>query len=297
MRGWGVAVVAGTLLAASAAAFGDVRVLCTTTIVGDVVAHVAGSDLSVTVLLPVNADPHSFEATPSDLVEIARADVIFANGAGLEAFLAPLLETATARVVDLSAGLTLRVLSPEDGHDGGGIDPHVWFDPTNVIAWVDLVATVLGDVDPDHSVGYRERAATYTQSLRTLDAWISEQVSRLSPARRKLVTDHDSFGYFTDRYGFELVGTVLPGLSAMSEPSAREVAALETSILAAKAPAVFVGTTVNPALASQVAADTGARLVVLYTGSLSDADGPAPTYVDLLRYDVLQIVAALEDSP
>ncbi len=297
MRGWGIAVIAGVLSAASLSASAEVRVLCTTTIVGDVVAHVAGSDLSVTVLLPVNADPHSFEATPSDLVEIARADVIFENGAGLEAFLAPLLETTRARVVDLSAGLTLRVLSPEEGHEGEGVDPHVWFDPTNVIAWVDLVAEVLGDVDPDHAAGYRERAKDYAQSLRDLDAWIFEQVSRLSPARRRLVTDHDSFGYFANRYGFLLIGTVLPALSAMSEPSAREVAALETAILEAKVPAVFVGTTVNPALASQVAADTGAQLVVLYTGSLSDADGPAPTYVDLLRYDVLRIVAALGGSP
>lgn len=297
MRGWKTVVVTGVLFAASLAASAEVRVLCTTTIVGDVVAHVAGSGLPVTVLLPVNADPHSFEATPNDLVKIAHADVIFENGAGLEASLAPLLETTTARVVDLSATLSLRGLSSEDDHEGGGVDPHVWFDPANVITWVGLVAEVLGDVDPDHAAEYRERAAAYAQSLRDLDAWIFEEVSRLSPARRKLVTDHDAFSYFANRYGFELVGTVLPGLSAMSEPSAREVAALEAAILEAGVLAVFVGTTVNPTLGSQIAADTGVRLVVLYTGSLSGADGPAPTYVDLLRYDVLQIVAALGNSP
>ncbi|MCX6093887.1 MAG: metal ABC transporter substrate-binding protein [Candidatus Bipolaricaulota bacterium] len=297
MRGWGAAVVAGALFVASFAAFAEVHVLCTTTIVGDVVAHVAGSDLPVAVLLPVNADPHSFEATPSDLVEIARADVIFENGAGLEAFLVPLLETTAARVVDLSANLPLRTLSPGDAHAGESLDPHVWFDPVNVIAWVDVVAGVLGDVDPNHAAEYRERAAAYAQSLRDLDAWILEEVSHLPPASRKLVTDHDSFGYFADRYGFELIGTVFPGLSAVSDPSAREVAALETAILEAKVPAVFVGTTVNPVLASQIAADTGALLVVLYTGSLSDADGPAATYIDLLRYDVLQIVSALGESP
>ena len=297
MRGWGIAVIAGGLLVTSLAASADIRVLCTTTIVGDVVAHIAGSDLPIAVLLPVNADPHSFEATPSDLVEIAHADVIFENGAGLEAFLAPLLETTTARVVDLSATLSLRVLSSEGAHEGESVDPHVWFDPVNVIAWVDVVAGVLGDVDPNHAAEYRERAAAYAQSLRALDAWILEEVSRLPPASRKLVTDHDSFGYFADRYGFELIGTVFPGLSAMSDPSAREVAALETAILEAKVPAVFVGTTVNPTLAAQIAADTGARLVVLYTGSLSDVNGPAATYIDLLRYDVLQIVAALGGSP
>ncbi|MEN6369270.1 MAG: metal ABC transporter substrate-binding protein [Thermotogota bacterium] len=297
MGGFGGAVIAGALFLVSLSASAEIRVLCTTTIVGDVVAHVAGADLSVAVLLPVNADPHSFEATPSDLVEIARAEVIFENGAGLEAFLAPLLKTTAAYVVDLSANLPLRALSPEGAHEGESVDPHVWFDPMNVLVWVDRVARVLGDVDPDHATEYRERAAAYAQSLWDLDAWILEKVSGLPPASRKLVTDHDSFSYFADRYGFEVIGTVLPGLSAMSEPSAREVAALEAAILAAKVTAVFVGTTVNPTLASQVAADTGARLVVLYTGSLSDADGPAPTYVDLLRYDVEQIVSALGSSP
>jgi ABC-type Zn uptake system ZnuABC Zn-binding protein ZnuA len=297
MRGWGIAVIAGALSAASLSASAEVRVLCTTTIVGDVVAHVAGSDLSVNVLLPVNADPHSFEATPSDLVEIARADVIFENGAGLEEFLLPLLATADARVVDLSAGLALRTVPADTSHAEGRNDPHVWFDPAHVIAWVDVAAAVLGSLDPERAAAYEARAATYQESLRELDAWIVEQVSRIPAANRRLVTDHDSFGYFADRYGFQLVGTIIPGSSALSEPSAREIAALEDCILGTEVSAVFVGTTVNPALAAQVAADTGAQLVVLYTGSLSEPQGPAPTYIDLMRYDVTQIVSALSESP
>jgi ABC-type Zn uptake system ZnuABC Zn-binding protein ZnuA len=280
------AVVAGALCASA-----EIHVLCTTTIVGDVVANVAGSDVSVDVLLPVNADPHAFEATPRDAVSIAHADVIFQNGAGLEGFLAPFLGTTAGRVVDLSQGLALRSLGPD--HDAGTTDPHVWLDPTNVIAWVGVVAEVLSNLDPHHADGYHQRATAYAQTLRDLDTWIVERVSRIPVANRKLVTDHDAFGYFADRYGFTLVGTVFPGLSPLAEPSAKGLAALESAILEVGVPAIFVGTTVDPSLAAQVAVDTGVRLVTVYTGSLSDAWGPAPTYVELLHYDVSQIVAGL----
>lgn len=293
----GLAMVAALLLGVSLGALAGPRILCTTTIVGDVVAHVAGPDVPVTVLLSLGADPHSFEATPNDLVTIAQAHVIFESGAGLEAFLAPLLEATEARVVDLSAGLPLRSLTSEPSEGGETTDPHVWFDPANVIAWLDVIVQVLGEVDPGRAAEYRDRAAVYAESLRALDAWIAETVRALPREDRRLVTDHDALGYFAARYGFELIGTVLPGLSPLSEPSAREVAALESAIAAAGVPAIFVGTTVNPAVAAQVAADTGTRLVVLYTGSLSDASGPAPTYVDFMRYDVLAIVASLGGSP
>ncbi|MDD5646711.1 MAG: metal ABC transporter substrate-binding protein, partial [Candidatus Bipolaricaulis sp.] len=210
MRGWVAGVILGVTCAASLAASAEIHVLCTTTIVGDVVAHVAGGRLAVDVLLPVNADPHSFEATPSDLVRIARATVIFESGAGLEEFLAPLLETTRALVVDLSAGLALRALSSQSEFGDAGTDPHVWFDPTNVIHWLDGITTVLETLDPGHAAEYRERSAAYARSLRDLDAWIAEQTSRIPPEDRRLVTDHDSFGYFASRYGFDLVGTVLP---------------------------------------------------------------------------------------
>jgi len=290
-------VVAGVALIASFAARAEVRSLCTTTIVGDVAAHVAGTDLAVDALLPPGADPHTFEATPSDLARIAHADVIFENGAGLEEFLLPLLAAADARVVDLSAGLALRTVSADTVHAEGRNDPHVWFDPAHVIAWVDVAAAVLVRLDPEHAAAYEARAAAYQESLRELDAWIVEQVSRIPTANRRLVTDHDALGYFTDRHGFQLVGTAIPGSSALSEPSAREIAALEDCVLGTGGSAVFVGTTVNPALAAQVAADTGAQLVLLYTGSLSDPQGPALTYIDLVRYDVAQIVSALAESP
>ena len=280
----------------------SLRIVCTTTIVGDVAARIAGEGNELTILLPVNADPHAFEPTPLDLVAIARADVVFLNGAGLERNLDPILENASGLVVALSDDLDLLRLDASDHEDSeheqdhGGADPHVWFDPTCVSAWVDLIADVLTEQDPGGESEYRARADTYRAELAELDAWIEEKVSGLPEERRQLVTDHAVFGYFAVRYGFEQVGTVFPGLSSLSQPSARDLASLEESIAALGVPVLFVGTTVNQSLAEQVAADTGARIVTLYTGSLSEPGGPASSYIELIRYDVTAIVEGLSEA-
>ncbi len=287
-----LATLAGLLwgLAASGA---PVVVVCTTTIVQDVARVVAGPDAVVTALLPAGADPHAIQPSPQDAAVLEQADVVFLSGAGLEAPLAPLLATAHGRTVDLSAGVSLYVPTPGAG-DGPGIpDPHVWFDPRNVMEWTRAIARTLSEVDPDHALEFAARASSYEADLTALDAWIVERVATLSPRRRRLVTDHDAFGYFARRYGFELVGTIFPGTSTLAEPSARDVANLEDAILSLGVPVIFVGTTVPTSLAEQVAADTGMRLVFLYTGSLSEADGPAPTYLDFMRFDVDTIVSNL----
>jgi len=295
------------LLVACTWAASAARIVCTTTIVGDVVGRVAGGSHELTVLLPVDADPHAFEPTPQDLVAIARADIVFLSGAGLETGLEPFLENTTTPMIRLSDGLDL--LHPEDpdeeeghhdqeedDHHHAGVDPHVWFDPTYVMSWVDRIAETLVDLDPNDEAGLRARAAAYRSELEALDAWIEEETNRLPEERRLLVTDHDVFGYLARRYDFRLVGTVLPGLSSIAEPSAREVAALEEAIVALGVPAVFVGTTVNRTLADRIASDTGTRVIALYTGSLSAEDGPAATYLDLLRFDVQTIVDALSEA-
>jgi len=278
----------------------SLRIVCTTTIVGDIVAQVAGSSNVLTVLLPVDADPHAFEPTPRDLVAIADADILFLSGAGLEQDLEPLVQNATGTVVALSDGLDLLVLSspdekPDEHHHEA--DPHVWFDPTYVVAWVDRIADALSKHDPERTSEYRARADAYRDELSELDAWITEEVKPLPPEQRRLITDHAVFGYFASRYGFEQVGTVFPGLSSLTEPSAEEIAALEDVIAALGVPVIFVGTTVNPSLAERIASDTGTRIVVLYTGSLSDLGGPASSYTDLMRYDVKAIVEGLSETP
>ncbi len=298
--GW----LALALIAACSWSAMSLRIVCTTTIVGDVVARIAGDGNEVTVLLPVDADPHAFEPTPQDLVTIARADVVFLSGAGLERNLEPILSAATGLVVALSDGLDLigpagsdHEGAERDEHDHEGADPHVWFDPFNVGAWVDRIAAVLSDLDPSGESEYRARGSAYRSELAELDAWMDEEVGRLPEEKRLLVTDHAVFSYFAARYGFDQVGTIFPGLSSLSEPSARDIAALEEAITSLGVPVLFVGTTVNRSLAERVAADTGTRIVVLYTGSLSDPDGPAASYLDLMRYDVRAIVDGLSEGP
>ena len=281
-------------------ALGATRVVATTTIVGDVVSQVGGDAIDLVILLPVDADPHAFEPTPQDRVAIARADVLVLNGAGLEAGLDSILQTATGVVVDLSEGIVLRALDEnheehDEEHDEGHreIDPHTWFDPMNVALWTDTLAEAFATIDPTNAASFRENAAAYRRKLETLDHWIAEQVEAVPMENRRLVTDHTVFGYFADRYGFEQVGAIFPGFSTVAEPSARELAELQDTIRLLSIPAVFIGSIVPPGLAEQIAADTGTRLITLYTGALSGPEGPAETYLEMMRFDVEAIVGGL----
>jgi ABC-type Zn uptake system ZnuABC Zn-binding protein ZnuA len=271
--------------------------VATTTIVGDVVRQVAADAVSITVLLAPGQDPHAFQPSPLDAIAIEGADIVFLSGAGLETSLLPLLQDTRGSVVDLSNTLALREQQSGDDEEEGAFDPHVWFDPFNVIEWTQEIAQILATADPAHADAYNERAAAYSTELYALDSWIRDQVATLPTEKRNLVTDHQAFGYFADRYGFTQIGAVIPSYSTLAEPSARELAALEDAIQAASVPCLFVGTTIPAALAEQVAADTGTRIVFLYTGSLSEAGGPAATYLDLMRFDVTMIVEGLAGSP
>ncbi|HZD56801.1 MAG TPA: metal ABC transporter substrate-binding protein [Anaerolineales bacterium] len=279
-----------------------IKVVATTTILGDVVSQVGGDAIDLTVLLPTGVDPHSFEPAPKDLTAVADADLIFINGAGLEEFLNRLLENAAGasdKVINTSDGIKLRDLEetdtgPLDEPEAQDVDPHVWFDPTNVITWTRNIEKALSGLDPANAQTYTANADTYRAKLRELDTWIKQQVAQIPPDRRKLVTDHEDFGYFADRYGFEQVGAVIPSFNAAAEPSAQGLAELENAIKQAGVQAIFVGTTVNPSLAERVATDTGAKVVSLYTGSLSAPGGEAGTYLALMRYDVTAIVKALK---
>ncbi len=274
-------------------------VVCTTTIIGDLVEQIAGESFDVQVLFSPNADPHAFEPRPQDLVMLQRADLIFMNGLDLEAGLANILESFGDRVLSLSQDLP-GLLSEEPGHsdlDHGMIDPHVWFDPTLVSIWVDVIAERLIGLAPLEVLAIRARTDAYQAELVLLDEWIVSELEKIAPEHRQLVTDHHVFGYFAARYGLEQVGTVFPGLSTLAEPSARDIATLVSTIQSLSIPAIFVGTTVNSSLAQQIAADTGTRVIPLYTGSLSDIDGPAATYLDFMRYTVTSLVEGLGQAP
>ena len=308
----------------------EVLVVATTSIVGDIVARIGGDRISLYVMLPPGADPHLFQPTPRDARHVADAAVVFANGVGLEAdFLGDLIASAAPRrMVELSEHLPLRRMDAKDeehdaapggrdvrnehdengdhdeddnhdeeeqarAHHHGEFDAHVWMDPTMVAGWAAEVAEVLAEVDPEYAAEYARRAAELAAELHELDAWIHTQTAAVPRDRRVIVTDHDVLAYFAGRYGFELLDSVSPGFSTASEPSARHLAELREVIAEHAVPAIFVGTTANPQVAQSVADDLGIEVVTIYTGSLSEPDGPAGTYQDFIRTNVTRIVAAL----
>lgn len=296
----------GTLVAAlllGAQAVAAPSVVATTSFVGDIVRQIGGDEIQLTVLFPLGADPHAFEPTPADAVLLARAAVVFAVGAGLEEALEPLLSTAGVRVVELAEFVPLLSWRGHDhdedpehddeDHHHGEHDPHVWTDPTLVALWTHVIQDMLAELAPEHADVFAARAAAYRERLAQLDLWIAQQVIRVPHENRLLVSDHRVLGYFAHRYGFRVAGAVVPGLSTLAEPSAREMAELVATIRDLGIRAVFVSTTVNPQLAEQVTRDTGAQLVRLYTASLSGPTGPASTYLDMMRYNVTAIVEAL----
>lgn len=282
------------------------RVVATTTLVGDVLSFVGGNEIELTILMPFNIDPHTFEPTPDDLRMLTEAHVIFINGYGLETSLYDILQTAAESVpiVSLSAGISTLDLDSDsvatelvqqEGNPNLVVDPHLWLDPSNVVHWVKRIEASLSQLDPDSSSKYEEHAETYAIFLNNLDEWIVEQVDQISSTERILVSDHNVFGYFAQRYGFEYVGAVIPVFSTAADPSAREIADLEEKIMQLGVRVIFIGETFNPDLAQTVAADTGVQLVRLYTGALSDPEGPAASYLNYMQYNVAEIVKALSE--
>ena len=292
------------------------QVIATTSIVADVVSQVGGGRISVTTLLSIGADVHTYEPAPQDLAKVANARLVFVNGAGLEEFLQVLIENAGSadRIVEVSNGIELKDFGghshdhegEEHDHDDEkhdhegemhtheGGDPHTWVDPNNVKIWVENIRAALTTADPAGEQTYRANAQAYLIKLDELDGWVRQQVEQIPPENRKLVTDHLLFGYFAERYGLEQVGAIIPGYSTAAQPTAQEVAAIEDAIREFGVKAVFVSKTINPTLAQRVAEDTGIQLVGLYHGSLSAAGGEAATYLDYVRYNVTQIVNALK---
>jgi manganese/iron transport system substrate-binding protein len=273
---------------------GKLRVVATTTILGDVVKNIGGDRIELTILLSPGADPHSFQSTPRDMARVAEADLVFMNGLGLEGFMEALLKNAggSAKLVATSQGILL--LEAPAGGEYQGNDPHVWTDPNNMMVWATNIAGALGEADPANATSYQAEAERYTRALNDLDQWVRSQVEQVPQVSRDLVAEHAMLGYFARRYGFQQVGAVIPSFSSMAEPTAQELAALEDMILKLGVKAVFVGNTVNPALAERVAADTSVQLVPFYSDSLSEPGGPAATYLDYIHALVNTIVGALK---
>jgi len=283
------------------------NVVATTSIVADVTSEIGGDLISLSVLLPPESDPHSYEPVPQDLGVLQSAQLVLRNGLGFEAALDPFLDNLTDGTVvqTVSDGISPRRIQSNDSElshadtggsetgDGYDVDPHVWFDPTNIIIWTENIEEALSLLDPDNGATYAENAVIYRQKLMELDAWIADRVSRIPVDRRLLVTDHDTLGYFAAHYDFEVIGTIIPSTSTLAEPSAQGLAQLSDEINESGIPAVFVGPQVNSSLAEQIAAETGAKIVILHTASLGVPENGKISYLDFMKFNTNLIVDAL----
>jgi len=261
----------------------SLSVVAETSYLADIVQNVAGDRLKVESLLPLGTDPHSFDPTPRDAARVAKARAIVINSPGFE----PPVDKLIAGAGD--AGLA--VIDAASGLAGENIDPHFWLDPVDVIAYVENIRVGLTAIDPEGAGEYAANAVAYEQQLRDLDSWIAGRVATIPASRRLLVTNHESFGHFADRYGLEVVGTVFPTANGEGAPSAKALGTLIKDIRATGAPAIFLETGSNADLAGQVARETGVKVVTgLYTHSLAEN---ARTYLDMMRWNVDHIVEAL----
>lgn len=293
--------LAGCLPAGTAQPAG-LRVLVVETFLADITQNIAGQRIQVTSLVPLGLDPHAFEPSPQDVARIADSQLLVINGAGFEEWLQPVLSNTGGQhtVIEASAGLQGRsaregetVEGAEGEHHDQG-DPHFWLDPLSVVKYAENIRDGLTLADPAGKDTYAANAAAYIARLQELDAWIRQQVETVPPAQRLLVTNHESLGYFADRYGFQIAGTVIPSVSSDASPSAQQLARLIDQVRATRARAIFIETGSSPLLAQQVAAETGARVVTdLYTHSITPPGGPAPTYLEMMRVNVSKIVGGL----
>lgn len=267
-------------------------VLASATFLAGIAQNVAGDRLAFDSLLPVGSDPHSYQPTPQDVTKIVQSKLLIINGAQYEHFLAPLLESAGGEreIIEASAGLSPR----KDSENEQGVDPHFWADPNNVITYAENIREALTHYDPDGAAIYQSNAESFVAQLTELDLWVSEQVSQIPPERRLLVTNHEALGYFAERYGFTVIGAVVPAVSSDASPSAEQMANLIDQIQASGTPAIFLDEVENPALAQQIAAETGVKVIEdLHLESLTDGP-PAGSYIDMIRHNVSLIVNALK---
>jgi len=301
----------GLMTATPALADQPLKVVASFSILGDIVANVGGDKIALTTLVGPNGDAHVFQPSPADARAVAGADVVIVNGLGFEGWIERLTEASGYKgpVIVASQGITPREMAEEeegheehagqehaghdhDHHDHGNIDPHAWQNIGNVIAYVDTIATALIAADPADRAAYEANAAAYKAKLTALDAKVKAAIAALPPERRKIITSHDAFGYFAAAYGLEVLAP--QGVSTESEASAKGVATLIRQIKKEKAPAVFLENITDPRLIDRIAKETGAHIGgTLYSDALSDASGPASTYIAMFEHNLAALAAAL----
>lgn len=297
-------------------------VVATHSILGDLAANVLGEEAQVEVIMPAGTDPHEFEPSAAEIAMLNEADLVIANGLGFEAGLADALDAAADEGVptlELGEDLDPLPLSEEGGeheheaeadgeheHEGeadgeheheheGDEDPHWFTDPLRMARAAGLVADAAADVDGLDAEVVREQADAYAAAIEAADTEIAADLETIPEERRKLVTNHEVFGYFADHYGFEVVGTIIPGGTTLAEPSSAELAELVGVIEETGVPAVFADTSSSTELADVLAEETGEdiEVVELFSESLGEEGSGGETYLDLIRTNADRIVAAL----
>jgi ABC-type Zn uptake system ZnuABC Zn-binding protein ZnuA len=269
------------------------RVVATTTQVADLAANVGGDRIQVTSLLKPGVDAHDYEPSPADLQVITRADLVLQNGVGLEEWLGDTITSSgfDGPVVDTSQGVALRQAEGEP-------DPHIWQNPRNAKQMAANIERGLATAEPAAAEAFAANLAAYTRQLQALDAEVERQIDSL--ANKKLVTNHDAFGYYIDRYGLEFVGAVIPSFDSAAELSGRDIRDLVAKIKAIGVKAIFSETSLPPKAAETIGREAGVKVVTGEDALYGDALGPpgsdGDTYLKVLRHNTATIVSNLSGA-
>lgn len=286
---------------------GGLPVVASFSILGDMVAQIGGDRITLRVIAGPDADAHSFQPRPSDVVALRQAGLVLRNGFGFDAWMDRLVGAAGFRgpVATATQGITPRSMAGHD-HDHGGAgrrrphsvgphsvpDPHAWQDLQLGQIYVRNIAAALIAADPAGEASYRRNAEAYAARLTALDSWVRAQIATVPEARRRVVTSHDAFGYFGAAYGVAF--SAPQGVSTEDEPSAAEVARLIRQIREQHITAIFLENMTNPAMIRRVATEAGVQLGGrIYSDALSLPTGPAPTYEAMFRHNVGLLVPAM----
>ena len=291
MRRSRLLLLAALLMWGGPAAARTLQVVASFTVLADMVRQVGGERVQVSSLVGPNGDPHAYEPSPDDARRLKGADVVFINGLELEGWMTRLVTASgtQGKPVVATEGLRTRGMQ-EDGR--AVVDPHAWNSMANAPGYLGNIVRALSAADPEGAAEYRERGGRYGAELQALDLYARQQVALVPPARRKVLTSHDAFGYFGAAYGVTFLSPV--GLSTEGEASARVVAALIRQVRAEKVHTYFLENAADPRLVRQVANATGAEPGgTLFVEALSATDGPAATYAAMFRYNVDALVAAM----
>jgi len=288
MRLWLWLCLVVAMLASPLHAADRLNVVASFSILGDFVRNVGGERVNLTTLVGPDSDVHVYAPTPSDAKTIAAAQLLIVNGLGLEGWLPRLLQSSGSKAPIVVA--TKGVTALKSGSDS---DPHAWQSVANTKIYVANIRDALAGADPAGADVFRDRAARYLAELDALDREVRDAVDRIPPARRKVISTHDAFGYFAAAYGIAFIAPL--GVSTESEPSARDIARIIGQVRAAKIPAVFLEKNSDDRLVGRIAAETGAAIGgTLVSDSLTGDKGDAPTYVAMVRHNVKALTSALE---